>query len=90
MDCNLYAVPGPYRQCPDCEGGVDGFSWDEHRALLTQHWPEPELTRPATPKRSSPAAARNATRAARPAPVTRLIPKAADEVTYHPRVSVTP
>lgn len=50
MDCNLYAVPGPYRSCPDC-AGEDTFNWDDHRAILTPHWPEPVTLKPAKPAR---------------------------------------
>lgn len=75
MDCNMYAVPGPYRQCPECEG-EDTSSWDAHIATLatyheplTRHWPEP--ARPT----------------ARVAPPIKLIPRSVNEVTYHARVT---
>jgi hypothetical protein len=76
MDCNLYAVPGPYRQCPDCAGDKP-FDWEEHAGLLTQHWPEP-------------APAPRALRPAKPLRPVHPIPAAADEVTKQPRVCVTP
>lgn len=76
MDCNLYPVTGPNEQCAECSG-VE-LDWGTHVAplLSTPDW-DP---RPLTPVKAAPA---------RRTP-HHPIPRSANEVTYHPRVSVTP
>jgi hypothetical protein len=101
MDCNQYAVPGPYRKCEDCAGDEYVDPWIEHphlfggmatRELCTLcKVNEARATGPeCLDCYFSPGGVfdqrRNPVKPTRP---VYPIPAVADEVTYHPRVSVT-
>lgn len=96
MDCNVYAVPGPYQQCEDCaeETGATP-AWEGHPSLFSHPAPtraralctrckvnESRATGPECLDCWLPPARRLPAR--RPAPV-HPIPAAKDEMTYHPR-----
>jgi hypothetical protein len=95
MDCNLYAVPGPYRQCTDC--AEDNLNeWAGHPALFSPLTPVPRALCTACNVQESRATGPECldcyfspgggfdrrTPAAKP--VT-PIPAPEDEMTYHPR-----
>lgn len=65
IDCNDRAVPGPYRQCPDCRDSGDPMPWDvlpapapRIRPAAATHpipAPEDEMTyHPRTPATATP------------------------------------
>lgn len=93
MDCNMYAVPGPYRQCEDCAGEEHVPEWTGHpvlsfpvRELCTQcKVQEARATGPeCLDCYFSPGGLFDQrTKAAKPA--AKPIPAPEDEMTYHPR-----
>lgn len=95
MDCNQYAVPGPYRQCEDCAGD----EWVDHPALFS-HTPTPRGICPQCNVNESrvtgpecldcyfsPGGLFDQRRPAptKPARPVYPIPAPEDEITYHPR-----
>lgn len=102
MDCNIYAVPGPYRQCEDC-AGEDGQVdvWNEHPHLFSLPGPTRELctlckvneARATGPEcldcYFSPGGVFDQRTPAKTTRPVHPIPAPEDEMTYHPRVSVT-
>lgn len=105
MDCNMYAVPGPYRQCEDCAGETAADTWTgEHPALFGGAYAYTQTSRPLCT-----ACNVNESRATGPEcldcyfspgggydrrtpaakPVT-PIPTPEDEMTYHPRYAKAP
>ena len=96
MDCNQYAVPGPYRQCEDCAGEEQVDGWVDHPTLFGGHT-RPMCTQCGVQESRatgpecldcyfSPGGLFDQrTRATKPARPVYPIPAPEDEMTYHPR-----
>lgn len=99
MDCNLYAVPGPYQKCEDC-GGDGHVDYWQGRTSLFSHAPARRGTCPECGINESRVTGPECLDCyfspggiyeTRPAPAKKParpvypIPAPEDEMTYHPR-----